>query len=143
MKKFWFALLPVIFLLGCATPQKPGWFFTSVVSTNAETIETNLAVSPHIKTFAEAAKRVSGFVPGYGGIIEGVVGILFAGLGWYAKLANAKAKNNYQMLTTVISGVETAADAATKIAVMKNSVAAGTQQKLDAIVQSISQQLKT
>lgn len=142
---------------GCATITK---LFTSpapsieIVSTNsAGVLQTNdiLQVQPNTNLVAaiKTGQTIAPLLPQpIGGIASGVLALLAAGLGLYAKskntLANSAltsaAKAN-SLLTTVVAGVEAAGDVGTKTNIARMSTAANNASELDNIVQAISQQM--
>lgn len=74
-------------------------------------------------------------VPGYGGLIGSLAGILGAGFGLYARAMNGQSK---QVVTAIVAGVEAAAGPDVKQAIQSHATAAGIQHILDPIVQAVS-----
>lgn len=118
---------------------------TGAVSTNqtpTQQVVPVYGVSPTLQTGLNYAGAVAPLIPApFGTILGGVLSLATLGLGFYAKKVNGQLSTAQSVITAVVSGVEVAGDAATKIAIQSHATAAGVQDNLDPIVQTVTKNM--
>jgi hypothetical protein len=105
---------------------------------------TNYAVNPSLTAAIHAGETYAPLAPApYGWIASAALALAAGGLGLYAKNRNGKLNDAQSALTAVVTGVEAAGDAAApvKVSIQSAATAAGIQDQLDPLVQSITKQL--
>jgi hypothetical protein len=147
----------LMFCSGCnsvyqqTTPAKPAE--TNQVAMlqtlpNGQTqLVTNTVVTPAVPAQYEyvpmltagmnTAKTVSGFIPPPYGTVAGIaLTAVSAILGFILKRKNGQLSTTQTILQSVITGVEAAGDATTKVSIQSHATAAGVQQDLEPVVQN-------
>lgn len=118
-----------------------------VTVTNTVTVTNAYVVSSAVSnTLATVGTVVTATAPidPYSGILELGLGLLSAGLGYYAKVKSTQAANNLSAAATVITAVEGLAPAAAegvKAAVTAKSNQMGTTAATSAVVAAVTQNL--
>ena len=123
---------------------------TTIVTTNTVMIPiqvTNLiyTVNPGVDQAINTGQTVSSFLPPpYGTAATAGLGLLSAVLGFIARAKSQKLDSVQavaDMVKPIIAGVEQGGDAATKQAIQSHAAAAGVQQHLDQMVQTLTSQM--
>ena len=152
MKKYLILLTAVALLAvtGCSTVDKAllDKQVIAPATTNAVTgvvtpEQASYAPKPIIENSIATAKQYAPLIPApYSLPVELGLSALSAGLALYARSRNGKLNTANSILQAVVTGVEAAAHAETKVAIQNAAVAAGVNDDLHAVVQDTTVALK-